>query len=157
MRLEVGVALEGNVDAPAHRVELLRHLVARPVVGGGAARTVRRDLGHRRLVEVDGLIEEPRAVLQDDDALFEVVVDLRSVVLDLLLQLREVVARLDLHKEEDDAGDDAEDPEDHLEDHRADARLDGDLLFDDVHVASLPVDGAVEFVEFVCHLCFLLI
>ena len=155
MRLQVGIVFKGDVDAPADIVDLLRDVVA-DVVVAARTRPVCRDLRHGRLVEIDRLVEKARAVLQDDDALFEIVVDLRSVVLDLLLELGEIVPRLDLHKQKDDAGDDAEDPEEHLEDDRPHARLDGELFFDDGDVTPRGIDGILRFVQFVCHLLFLL-
>ena len=89
--------------------------------------------------------------MQDDDALLEIVVDLRRVMLDLLLQLREIIARADLQKQEDHAGNNAQHPQKDLKDRRADPHFDGELLFDDGDVAPLFVDGAGQFVQFVCH------
>ena len=98
------------------------------------------------LVEVDGLIKEFCGILKDDDALLHVVVDLGSVVLNLLLELVEVILGFDLHDGEDDARNDTKDPKKNLEDQRADADFDGDLLLDDINVTAFFRNRASDFV-----------
>ena len=104
------------------------------------------DLDEGFLVEVDGLIKEFCGILKDDDALLHVVVDLGSVVLNLLLELVEVILGFDLHDGEDDARNDTKDPKKNLEDQRADADFDGDLLLDDINVTAFFRNRASDFV-----------
>lgn len=126
-----------GVELAGQFVPLLIADVAAPILG---------DFGEHRFVEVDGLIEELGAVLQDDDPLGLIVIDGRGVMLDLLLQLLQIAPGFDLHDGEDDAGDDAAHPQSDLEQSAPPVGLDRDLLLDDVDVFALRVNRASHFV-----------
>lgn len=75
--------------------------------------------------------------------------------MDFLLEFLEVVFGSDFHEEEDEPWEDAAEPEEDFKEAGAKADLDGELAFDDRDVATMGVDGACEFVEFVCHVLLL--
>ena len=149
--LEVGIVFEGDVYASAYGFYLTGDFVAGAVVSGAVTGTVSRYLRHRGLIQVYCLIEKPCAVLQNYHALFEIVIYLRGVVLEFLLELGEIVARLYLHEQEHNSRNYAEYPQYYLENCGAYAHLYGQLFFYDGYVAALLIYGTGELVEFVSH------
>ena len=84
--------------------------------------------------------------MQHHHALLQIVVDLRCVALDLLLQLVKVLLRADLFEQENKPGDDAKDPEQDLKNEGAHAHLDRELFDDHVRVNAFFSYLGVQFV-----------
>ena len=152
MGLQLGIRLDLREETAEAAVDLRSDRAALAL--GKTSAAERRDRLHDVLVEIDRLADETRHVLQDLHALLEIVVDRRSVRLQLLLKLLEIVLRADLHEEEDQSRNDKGQPKDDLEQHRAEARLGRQLAFDHVHVASGPVHRARQFIELIRHRLF---
>ena len=139
LREETGV---GVVDVLRHGVPVGLRIDASTVGGNGL---------HHIFVQLKGLFEQRSHILENLHSLFEVVVDVGCLSLNLLLKLLEVVLGLDFHNLEDDSRQNSAHPQTYFKNHGAHSGLDRELLFNDVHITSGFIHNRIHFVQFVCH------
>ena len=141
---EIRIVLESDVDFVRDVLEFALELIAVGIAH--VARTVLGDLGEGRLIKIDALIEELGGILQYHNALSLIVINGRSIVLNLLLKLLEIASGFDFHHRENDARDNGEAPKNDLEKGALPIGFYGHLFLDDVDIAPLLIDRASHFV-----------